>query len=160
MICVSRGGGRRRAVARQGRQRRMAQIRPQGLSYFYGSLVSDENGTDRRVPGGHSRSEEYRVFFGTQQRYCCPKEAIELAVIESPVIDLEAAGRNITRLRKDRGLSVRDLQERFGLEVSQAICKCQHGRCLPRREEYPFFRPLSFNLWYNLLYLFADEPEK
>ena len=39
MICVSRGGGRRRAVARQGRQRRMAQIRPQGLSYFNGRLV-------------------------------------------------------------------------------------------------------------------------
>ena len=40
MICVSRGGGRRRAAARQGRQRRMAQIRPQGLSFFNGSLVS------------------------------------------------------------------------------------------------------------------------
>ncbi len=54
-----------------------------------------------------------------------------MAVIEFPVIDLEATGRNITRLRKEKGLSVRDLQEWFGFEVPQAIYKWQHGRCLP-----------------------------
>ena len=54
-----------------------------------------------------------------------------MAVIEFPVIDLEATGRNITRLRKDKGLSVKDLQEWFGFEVPQAIYKWQHGQCLP-----------------------------
>ena len=48
-----------------------------------------------------------------------------------PVIDLEATGENITRLRKDRGLSVRDLQDWFGFEEPQAIYKWQKGKSLP-----------------------------
>ena len=38
-----------------------------------------------------------------------------------PVIDLIATGENITRLRKDRGMTVRDLQSWFGFEEPQAI---------------------------------------
>ena len=48
-----------------------------------------------------------------------------------PVIDLLATGENITRLRKERGLSVRDLQSWFGFEEPQAIYKWQWGKCLP-----------------------------
>lgn len=48
-----------------------------------------------------------------------------------PVIDLVATGENITRLRKDRGLSVRDLQNWFGFEEPQAIYKWQKGKSLP-----------------------------
>lgn len=48
-----------------------------------------------------------------------------------PVIDLEATGANITRLRKERGLSVRDLQNWFGFEEPQAIYKWQKGKSLP-----------------------------
>ncbi len=48
-----------------------------------------------------------------------------------PVIDLVATGENITRLRKDRGLSVRDLQDWFGFEEPQAIYKWQKGKSLP-----------------------------
>lgn len=48
-----------------------------------------------------------------------------------PVIDLEATGRNIVRLRKARGLSVRDLQAWFGFEEPQAIYKWQKGKSLP-----------------------------
>ena len=48
-----------------------------------------------------------------------------------PVIDLEATGQNIVRLRKSRGLSVRDLQEWFGFEEPQAIYKWQKGKSLP-----------------------------
>ena len=48
-----------------------------------------------------------------------------------PVIDLEATGANITRLRKARGLSVRDLQHWFGFEEPQAIYKWQQGKSLP-----------------------------
>ena len=48
-----------------------------------------------------------------------------------PVIDPEATGANIVRLRKDRGLSVRDLQNWFGFEEPQAIYKWQKGKSLP-----------------------------
>ena len=48
-----------------------------------------------------------------------------------PVIDLEATGENITRLRKARGLTVRDLQNWFGFEEPQAIYKWQKGKSLP-----------------------------
>ena len=48
-----------------------------------------------------------------------------------PVIDLSATGKNIVRLRKERGLSVKDLQAFFGFEEPQAIYKWQHGKSLP-----------------------------
>ena len=48
-----------------------------------------------------------------------------------PVIDLAATGANILRLRRARGLSVRDLQEYFGFEEPRAIYKWQGGRNLP-----------------------------
>ena len=48
-----------------------------------------------------------------------------------PVIDLAATGENIARLRKARGLTVRDLQNWFGFEEPQAIYKWQKGKSLP-----------------------------
>ena len=48
-----------------------------------------------------------------------------------PVIDLAATGENIIRLRKARGLTVRDLQNWFGFEEPQAIYKWQQGKSLP-----------------------------
>ena len=48
-----------------------------------------------------------------------------------PVIDLAATGENIIRLRKARGLTVRDLQSWFGFEEPQAIYKWQQGKSLP-----------------------------
>ena len=48
-----------------------------------------------------------------------------------PVIDLVATGENISRLRKARGLTVRDLQNWFGFEEPQAIYKWQKGKSLP-----------------------------
>jgi len=48
-----------------------------------------------------------------------------------PVIDLAATGENIIRLRKARGLTVRDLQNWFGFEEPQAIYKWQKGKSLP-----------------------------
>ena len=48
-----------------------------------------------------------------------------------PVIDLVATGENIIRLRKARGLTVRDLQDWFGFEEPQAIYKWQRGKSLP-----------------------------
>lgn len=48
-----------------------------------------------------------------------------------PVIDVRATGQNIQRLRKARGLTVRDIQSYFGFEEPQAIYKWQSGRSLP-----------------------------
>lgn len=40
-------------------------------------------------------------------------------------------GENITRLRKEAGLTVKDLQEIFGFGTPQAIYKWQQGAALP-----------------------------
>ena len=54
-----------------------------------------------------------------------------MALIPFPVIDPVATGANICRLRKERGLTVRDLQSYFGFEEPQAIYKWQRGQSLP-----------------------------
>ena len=54
-----------------------------------------------------------------------------MSMIQFPVIDPVATGANICRLRKDRGLTVRDLQHYFGFEEPQAIYKWQHGTAMP-----------------------------
>lgn len=48
-----------------------------------------------------------------------------------PTIDLSATGKNIARLRRERGLSVRELQAFFGFEDPQAIYRWQWGKSLP-----------------------------
>ena len=48
-----------------------------------------------------------------------------------PCIDLIKTGQNIEKLRKEMGLSVRDLQILFGFTTPQAIYKWQHGDCMP-----------------------------
>ena len=52
-------------------------------------------------------------------------------MIVFPTIDLVATGKNIIKLRKESGLSVRDLQNIFGFATPQAIYKWQHGTALP-----------------------------
>lgn len=54
-----------------------------------------------------------------------------MAILRFPVIDPVATGANITRLRQERGFSVRDLQQFFGFEEPQAIYKWQKGQSLP-----------------------------
>lgn len=48
-----------------------------------------------------------------------------------PTIDMVKTGQNIIRLRKEKGLTVKDLQSAFGFETPQAIYKWQHGTALP-----------------------------
>lgn len=40
-------------------------------------------------------------------------------------------GQNITQLRKEKGLSVKDIQNIFGFSTPQAIYKWQQGTALP-----------------------------
>ncbi len=48
-----------------------------------------------------------------------------------PTIDMVKTGQNIVELRKQKGLSVKDLQEVFGFTTPQAIYKWQQGSALP-----------------------------
>ena len=48
-----------------------------------------------------------------------------------PTIDMVGTGQNINRLRKNAGISVRELQEIFGFATPQAIYKWQHGTTMP-----------------------------
>ena len=54
-----------------------------------------------------------------------------MIVKQFPVIDLAATGENITRLRRAKGLTVREVQSYFGFEEPQAIYKWQRGKSLP-----------------------------
>ena len=48
-----------------------------------------------------------------------------------PIIDMVKTGQNIKKLRKEMGLSVKDLQIIFGFTTPQAIYKWQNGDCMP-----------------------------
>ena len=52
-------------------------------------------------------------------------------MVNLPVIDMIGTGQNIARLRKQAGLTVRDLQDVFGFATPQAIYKWQQGAALP-----------------------------
>ena len=52
-------------------------------------------------------------------------------MVNLPTIDMIRTGQNIGRLRKQAGLSVRDLQDIFGFATPQAIYKWQQGAALP-----------------------------
>jgi transcriptional regulator with XRE-family HTH domain len=52
-------------------------------------------------------------------------------MVNLPVIDMVKTGQNIEKLRKQAGLSVKDLQEIFGFATPQAIYKWQQGAALP-----------------------------
>ena len=48
-----------------------------------------------------------------------------------PTIDMVATGSNISRLREQAGMSVKDLQTIFGFATPQAIYKWQNGISMP-----------------------------
>ncbi|MDG0889007.1 helix-turn-helix transcriptional regulator [Acholeplasma manati] len=48
-----------------------------------------------------------------------------------PRINMKATGKNIESLRKQKNLSVKEIQEVFGFESPQAIYKWQWGDSLP-----------------------------
>ena len=48
-----------------------------------------------------------------------------------PVIDMTATGINITRMRINASLTVKDVQDIFGFSTPQAIYKWQRGTALP-----------------------------
>lgn len=52
-------------------------------------------------------------------------------MIAMPTINMSATGMNITRLRKNAGLSVRDLADILGFATPQAVYKWQNGVAMP-----------------------------
>ena len=48
-----------------------------------------------------------------------------------PVVNMKQTGQNISMLREQRGISVRQLQNMMGFATPQAIYKWQHGESLP-----------------------------
>ena len=48
-----------------------------------------------------------------------------------PTIDMVKTGENIIKLRKEKGLSVKNLQDSFGFSTPQAVYKWQQGLCMP-----------------------------
>ena len=48
-----------------------------------------------------------------------------------PIINMVQTGQKIEFLRKEAGLSVKELQEIFGFGTPQAIYKWQHGSAMP-----------------------------
>lgn len=48
-----------------------------------------------------------------------------------PTIDMVKTGQNIMKLRVQKGLSVKNLQDIFGFATPQAIYKWQHGTAMP-----------------------------
>ena len=69
-------------------------------------------------------------------RECCNcKLAITFGGIqmnmEFPTIDVKATGARIKELRKERGLTIRDVSEYMGFTTDQAVCKWQRGDSLP-----------------------------
>ena len=56
------------------------------------------------------------------------KEGIK---VEYPVIDVYATGKNIERLRKEKGFSVKDIASFMGFVEPQAVYKWQQGKALP-----------------------------
>lgn len=76
-------------------------------------------------------SPGYRILYYSRFGRITVQEAITVTNKPFRVIDPAATGANILRLRKERGLTVRDLQTYFGFEEPQAIYKWQRGQSLP-----------------------------
>lgn len=68
------------------------------------------------------KDELKRMFFDTDS---------EGNMSKIPTIDMIATGKNITLLRKQAGMSVKDIQDIFGFATPQAIYKWQHGTAIP-----------------------------
>ncbi|MDE6625545.1 MAG: helix-turn-helix domain-containing protein [Lachnospiraceae bacterium] len=52
-------------------------------------------------------------------------------MVQMPMIDMAGTGKNIERLRKQNGLSVKDLQDIFAFSTPNAIYKWQRGAAMP-----------------------------
>ena len=73
----------------------------------------------------------FLAFYRYNDKHDLAKGAKAMRQKPFPVIDMVETGKNIVRLREDRGMTVRDVQAYFGFEEPQAIYKWQSGKSLP-----------------------------
>ena len=74
-----------------------------------------------------------------------------------PVINMTATGKNIMRLRKNTGMTVKDLQDVFGFTTPQAIYKWQRGTALPTLDNMVVLAAV-FGVTIDEIIIFQNEP--
>lgn len=77
---------------------------------------------------------------------------------EFPIIDLPKTGENIRKLREERGLSIRDIQQFLGLEEPGALYQWQKGLCLPTVDHLCALSTL-FEVSMNEILILVDKSE-
>ena len=74
-----------------------------------------------------------------------------------PVINITATGKNIMRLRKNAGMTVKDLQNVFGFTTPQAIYKWQRGTAMPTLDNMVVLAAV-FGVTIDEIIIFQNEP--
>ncbi len=74
-----------------------------------------------------------------------------------PVINMTATGKNIMRLRKNAGMTVKDLQDVFGFSTPQAIYKWQRGTAMPTLDNMVALAAV-FGVTIDEILVFQDQP--
>jgi len=74
-----------------------------------------------------------------------------------PVINMTATGKNIMRLRKNAGMTVKDLQNVFGFTTPQAIYKWQRGTAMPTLDNMVVLAAV-FGVTIDEILVFQNEP--
>ena len=74
-----------------------------------------------------------------------------------PVINMTATGKNIMRLRKNTGMTVKDLRDVFGFTTPQAIYKWQRGTAMPTLDNMVALAAV-FGVTIDEILVFQDQP--
>ena len=74
-----------------------------------------------------------------------------------PVINMTATGKNIVRLRKNAGMTVKELQNIFGFTTPQAIYKWQRGTAMPTIDNMVVLAAV-FGVTIDEILVFEDKP--
>lgn len=77
-------------------------------------------------------------------------------ILMLPRIDMGLTGSNIARLRRNSGLTVRDVQDVLGFSTPQAIFKWQRGDCLPTVDNLVILAKL-FHVTVNDILIVVDD---
>ena len=74
-----------------------------------------------------------------------------------PAINMTATGKNIVRLRKNAGMTVKELQNIFGFTTPQAIYKWQRGTAMPTIDNMVVLAAV-FGVTIDEILVFESEP--
>ncbi len=76
-----------------------------------------------------------------------------------PTIDMVKTGQNILKLRKQAGLTVKELQDIFGFATPQAIYKWQQGATIPSVDNLIVLAAI-FHVQVEEIIVIAEDKEK